>query len=62
MAGKLALLRAQRARSDESAATESRRAEEESQKRVLLAQRKLNALEERRRFMERDLQVRTRTD
>ena len=58
MQGKLALLREQRQRQEESAALDVKRADDEAGKKLALAQRKLSAGDERRRFLERDLQLR----
>ena len=52
--GKLALLKEHKHEREKSLATDARRAEEEVHKKLLIAQRKLECMEDRRRFLERE--------
>ena len=57
MMGKIATLKVQKQRSEELIQSDAKKAEEEVQKKLVLAQRKLTAVEERRRFLEREMQT-----
>ena len=55
MQGRLAMAKVQRQRAEETLSSKARKAEEEVQKKLVLAQRKLDQVEERRRFLELEM-------
>lgn len=60
MQGKLAMLKVQRQRTEEALNLDAKKAEEEVQRKLVLAQRKLDKVEERRRFLEIEMSSKNR--